>query len=162
LNIKEIKYNPIGIIHSPFNEIEGVPIHPSGAKDIKGSIEIRKELEEGLRDLDGFSHIILLYHFHLSKDHSLSVVPFLDNKPRGVFATRAPKRPNSIGLSVVKLIKIEKNILYIESIDVVDGTPLLDIKPYVKEFRNLEEVRIGWLTEKDNKFKNFKADKRFK
>ena len=162
MNTKEIKYNPIGIIHSPFKETEGVPIQPHGAKDIKGSIEIRKELEKGLRDLDGFSHIILLYHFHLSKDYSLSVVPFLDNKPRGVFATRAPKRPNSIGLSVVKLIKIEKNILYIENIDVVDGTPLLDIKPYVKEFRNLEEVRIGWLTEKDNKFKYFKADKRFK
>ena len=158
----EIKYNPIGIIHSPFKETDGVPIQPHGAKDIKGSIEIKKELEEGLRDLDGFSHIILLYHFHLSKNFSLSVVPFLDNKPRGVFATRAPKRPNSIGLSVVKLIKIEKNILYIENIDVVDGTPLLDIKPYVKEFRNLEEVRIGWLTEKDNKFKYFKADKRFK
>jgi len=89
-------------------------------------------------------------------------VPFLDNKPRGVFATRAPKRPNSIGLSVVKLIKIEKNILYIENIDVVDGTPLLDIKPYVKELKDSEEVRIGWLTEKANKFKNIKTDDRFK
>ncbi|MBU0579824.1 MAG: SAM-dependent methyltransferase, partial [Candidatus Margulisbacteria bacterium] len=95
-------------------------------------------------------------------DHPLSVVPFLDNKPRGVFATRAPNRPNSIGLSIVKLIKIEKNILYIENIDAVDGTPLLDIKPYVKEFKDLKEVNIGWLTGKDNKFKNFKADKRFK
>ncbi len=162
MNTEEIKYNPIGIIHSPFKEIEGVPIHPYGAKDIKGSIEIRKELEEGLRDLDGFSHIILLYHFHLSKDYSLSVVPFLDDTPHGVFATRAPKRPNSIGLSVVKLTKIEKNILHIENIDIVDGTPLLDIKPYFKEFKDSEKVRIGWLTEKVNKFTNIKADKRFK
>jgi len=162
LNTQEIKYHPTGIIHSPFKEIEGVPIHPRGGKDIKGSIEIRKELEEGLRDLDGFSHIILLYHFHLSKEYSLSVVPFLDDKPHGVFATRAPKRPNSIGLSVVKLIKIEKNILHIENIDIVDGTPLLDIKPYFKEFKDSEKVRMGWLTEKANKFSNIKADKRFK
>ena len=162
MNTEEIRYNPIGIIHSPFKEIEGVPIHPCGAKGIKGLIEIRKELEEGLKDLDGFSHIILLYHFHLSKNYSLSVVPFLDDTPRGVFATRAPKRPNSIGLSVVKLIKIEKNILHIESIDIVDGTPLLDIKPYFRKFKDSEEVRIGWLTEKANKFKNIKADKRFK
>ena len=162
MNSKEIKYNPIGIIHSPFKENEGVPIQPCGAKGIKGLIEIRKELEEGLRDLNGFSHIILLYHFHLSKDYSLSIVPFLDDTPHGVFATRAPKRPNPIGLSVVKLIKIEKNILHIENIDTVDGTPLLDIKPYVGKFDDSEEVRIGWLTEKTNKFKNIKADKRFK
>jgi len=162
LDTQEIKYNPIGIIHSPFKEIEGVPIHPRGAKGIVGLIEIRKELEGGLRDLDGFSHIILLYHFHLSKDYSLSIVPFLDDTPHGVFATRAPKRPNPIGLSVVKLIKIEKNILHIENIDIVDGTPLLDIKPYIKEFKDSEKVRIGWLTEKANKIKNIKADKRFK
>jgi len=162
LDTQEIKYNPIGIIHSPFKEIEGVPIHPRGAKGIVGLIKIRKELEGGLRDLDGFSHIILLYHFHLSKDYSLSIVPFLDDTPHGVFATRAPKRPNPIGLSVVKLIKIEKNILHIENIDIVDGTPLLDIKPYIKEFKDSEKVRIGWLTEKANKIKNIKADKRFK
>ena len=162
MNTKDIKYNPIGIIHSPYKKIEGVPIHPRGAKCIKGLIEIRKELEKALKDLDGFSHIILLYHFHLSKNYSLSVVPFLDDEPRGVFATRAPRRPNPIGLSVVNLIKIEKNILHIENIDIIDGTPLLDIKPYFKEFKDSEEVRIGWLTEKANKFKNIKADKRFK
>jgi len=162
LDTHEIKYNPIGIIHSPFKEIEGVPIHPRGAKGIKGSIEITKELEEGLRDLEGFSHIILLYQFHLSRTYSLSVVPFLDNKPHGVFATRAPKRPNSIGLSIVKLINIEKNILHIENIDIIDGTPLLDIKPYFKEFKDSEKVRIGWLTKKANKFASIKADKRFK
>ena len=159
---KEIKYNPIGIIHSPFKKAEGVPIQPSQAKGIKGIVELRKDFENGLTDLDGFSHIILLYHFHLSKDYSLSVVPFLDDTTHGVFATRAPNRPNPIGLSVVKLIKIEKNILHIENIDIVDETPLLDIKPNFKECSNSEEIRMGWLTEKTNKFNNIKADKRFK
>jgi len=93
----KLSYDSIGIIHSPFKKIEGIPIQPSAAKDIKGTIELREELTEGLKDLDGFSHIILLYHFHLSKDYSFSVVPFLDDFPHGVFATRAPRRPNSIG-----------------------------------------------------------------
>ena len=158
----KLSYNSIGTIHSPFKKIEGISIQPSAAKDIKGNIELREELVEGLKDLDGFSHIILLYHFHLSKEYSLSVVPFLDDTSHGVFATRAPRRPNSIGLSVVKLVKIEKNILYVENVDVVDGTPLLDIKPYVREFENSEEVRIGWLTEKIKKSINIKSDDRFK
>ncbi len=158
----KISFNSIGIIHSPFKKIERIPIQPSAAKDIKGTIELREELIEGLKDLDGFSHIILLYHFHLSKEYSLSVVPFLDDTSHGVFATRAPRRPNSIGLSVVKLLKIEKHILYIENVDVIDGTPLLDIKPYVKEFENLEDLRIGWLSEKTKKTINMKADNRFK
>jgi tRNA-Thr(GGU) m(6)t(6)A37 methyltransferase TsaA len=158
----KISFNSIGVIHSPFKKIDGTPIQPSAAKNIKGTIELREELTEGLKDLDGFSHIILLYHFHLSKEYSLSVVPFLDDTSHGVFATRAPRRPNSIGLSVVKLVKIEKHILYIENVDVVDGTPILDIKPYVKEFENSEELRIGWLSEKIKKAINIKADNRFK
>ncbi|MFC2119838.1 tRNA (N6-threonylcarbamoyladenosine(37)-N6)-methyltransferase TrmO [Bacteroidota bacterium] len=158
----KISFNSIGIIHSPFKKIEGIPIQPSFAKGIKGTIKLREELVEGLIDLDGFSHIILLYYFHLSKEHSFSVVPFLDDASHGVFATRAPRRPNSIGLSVVKLLKIEKHILYIENVDVIDGTPLLDIKPYVKEFENLEDLRIGWLSEKTKKAINMKADNRFK
>jgi tRNA-Thr(GGU) m(6)t(6)A37 methyltransferase TsaA len=159
---EEIKYNPIGIIRSPFKKVEGVPIQPSQAKGIKGIVELRKEFEDGLKDLDGFSHIILLYHFHLSKDYALNIVPFLDVIPHGVFATRAPKRPNQIGLSVVKLMKVEMNILHIENIDIIDGTPLLDIKPNFKECSNSEEIRMGWLTEKTNKSYNIKADKRFK
>ena len=158
----KVSYDSIGVIHSPFKKIEGIPIQPSAAREIKGTIELRKELTEGLKDLDGFSHVILLYHFHLSKEYSLSVIPFLDEISHGVFATRAPRRPNSIGLSVVKLVKIEENILYIENVDVVDGTPLLDIKPYVKEFENLEELRIGWLSQKTKKAINIKADNRFK
>ena len=158
----KISYNSIGVVHSPFKKIDGTPIQPSAAKDIKGTIELREELVDGLKDLDGFSHIILLYHFHLSKEYSLSVVPFLDDTSHGVFATRAPRRPNSIGLSVVKLVKIEKHILYIENVDVIDDTPILDIKPYVKEFENSEELRIGWLSEKIKKAINIKADNRFK
>jgi tRNA-Thr(GGU) m(6)t(6)A37 methyltransferase TsaA len=162
LKSTKLSYNSIGIIHSPFKKIEGTPIQPSAAKEIKGTIELREELIEGLRDLDGFSHIILLYHFHLSKEYSLSVVPFLDDTSHGVIATRAPRRPNSIGMSVVKLVKIENNILFIENVDVIDGTPLLDIKPYVKDFENSKELRIGWLSEKTKKAKNIKADNRFK
>lgn len=158
----ELIYNPIGIIYSPFKKIEGTPIQPAAANDVKGIIELREDLVEGLKDLDGFSHIILLYHFHLSKEYSLSVVPFLDDASHGVFATRAPRRPNSIGLSVVKLVKIENNILHIENVDVINGTPLLDIKPYVRDFENREELRIGWLSEKTKKAVNIKADNRFK
>ena len=107
-----------------------MPIQPSGAKGVAGTIEISPDFIEGLKDLDGFSHIILIYHFHLSKEYTLSVKPFMDDKLRGVFATRAPRRPNPIGISVVKLIKVEpRNLLYTENLDIIDGTPLLDIKP---------------------------------
>jgi tRNA-Thr(GGU) m(6)t(6)A37 methyltransferase TsaA len=163
-NLKSTKlnYNSIGIIHSPFKKIEGTPIQPFASKNNKGTIELKQELVEGLKDLDGFSHIILLYDFHLSKEYSLSVLPFLDDTAHGVFATRAPRRPNSIGLSVVKLVKIVENIIHIENVDVVDGTPLLDIKPYVKEFENSEGLRLGWLSEKTREAITIKADNRFK
>ena len=143
-----IIYKPIGIIHSPFNKAEKVPIQSSRAKGIKGTIKLKNKFVDGTKDLDGFSHIILLYHFHLSDDYSLGVVPFLDNKPHGVFATRAPRRPNAIGLSVVKLIEIEKNVLFIENVDIVDETSLLDIKPYIREFEDPGEFKIGWLEDK--------------
>lgn len=159
--MNEIVYTPIGVIHTPFTDTAGVPIQPRAAKGIKGSIEILPEYTEGLQDLAGFSHIILLYHLHLSKGYSLKVTPFLDNTLRGLFATRAPKRPNPIGLSVVKLITIKGSTLIIEEIDVVDGTPLLDIKPYVPEFDKQKTFRIGWLTKRVKDLKNKKADKRF-
>ena len=143
-----IMYKPIGTIHSPFSKAEGVPIQPTRAEGIRGTVELLKEYVSGLKDLDGFSNIILLYHFHLSKGYSMDVIPFLDDKAHGVFATRTPKRPNPIGLSVVKLIQIENNILHIENVDIVDQTPLLDIKPYVREFENPGELKIGWLTDK--------------
>jgi tRNA-Thr(GGU) m(6)t(6)A37 methyltransferase TsaA len=160
--IADISYKPIGIIHSPFSEIKGMPIQPSGAKGIKGTIELMPEFAEGLRDLEGFSHIILIYHLHLSAGFSLKVKPFLEDQLRGVFATRAPKRPNPIGLSVVRLKEIKGNILHIEDIDIVDGTPLLDIKPYVPEFEVQETVRIGWLSEKVGKASRTRSDRRFR
>ena len=159
--MKKIVYEPIGIIHSPFKDIKGMPIQPTGAKGIAGTIEIHPEFAEGLKDLEGFSHIILIYHFHLSKGYSLKVKPFMDENLRGVFATRAPKRPNPIGISVVKLRKIEGNILNIEDVDIVDGTPMLDIKPYVPEFDVQEIEKIGWLSQKAEKVHKFKSDERF-
>jgi tRNA-Thr(GGU) m(6)t(6)A37 methyltransferase TsaA len=157
----KITYNPIGVIHSTFKDIKGMPIQPTGAKGIAGTIEIKPEYVDGLQDIEGFSHIILIYHFHLSKGYSLKVKPFLDENLRGVFATRAPRRPNHIGISVVKLVKVEGAILHIEDIDIVDGTSLLDIKPYVPEFDVHEVERTGWLSKKVKKVHEVKADKRF-
>ncbi|OGW52347.1 MAG: tRNA (N6-threonylcarbamoyladenosine(37)-N6)-methyltransferase TrmO [Nitrospirae bacterium RBG_13_43_8] len=159
--MKKIVYEPIGIIHSPFKDIKGMPIQPTGAKGIAGTIEIYQEFAEGLKDLEGFSHIILIYHFHLSKGYSLKVKPFMDKNYRGVFSTRAPKRPNPIGISVVRLRKIEGNILNIEDLDIIDCTPLLDIKPYVPEFDVQEIEKIGWLSQKAEKVHKFKSDERF-
>jgi tRNA-Thr(GGU) m(6)t(6)A37 methyltransferase TsaA len=138
-----------------------MPIQPAGAKSISGTIDIFPEYAEGLKDLAGFSHIILLYHFNRTRRSKLIVIPFMDSKPRGVFATRAPKRPNPIGLSVVKLRKIEGNTLYIENVDILDGTPLLDIKPYVPEFDQYPADRIGWLKQATGVVKEKKSDDRF-
>jgi tRNA-Thr(GGU) m(6)t(6)A37 methyltransferase TsaA len=158
----EICYRPIGVVHSPFTDIAGMPIQPLGATDIAGSIEIFPEFLEGLLDLDGFSHLILLYHFHRVQEARLTVTPFLDSHPHGVFATRAPKRPNPIGLSVVKLLGIEHNILHISHIDILDGTPLLDIKPYVPEFDQHPVERTGWLEQTTGEVRNKKSDNRFR
>ena len=157
-----VKYNPIGIIHSPYKEIEGMPIQPCAAIGVRGTVEIKYEYAGGLKDIDGFSHIILIYHFHLSKGFSLEVIPFLDDNPKGVFATRVPKRPNSIGLSIVKLIKVEDKILHIENIDILDNTPLLDIKPYVSIFDALDQTEIGWYSKAKYNVRNKKSDLRFK
>jgi tRNA-Thr(GGU) m(6)t(6)A37 methyltransferase TsaA len=158
----QISFKPIGIIHSPFTKIEGMPIQPSAAKGIKGHIVIREDFVEGLCDLDGFSHIYLLYHFHLSKSYNLKVIPFLDDEQRGVFSTRAPKRPNPIGLSVVKLNKIKLNVLDIENVDIIDGTPLLDIKPYVQEMDEVNQYKLGWLSKYRKDLKSKNSDNRFK
>lgn len=159
--MKEIIYKPIGIIHSPYDNTTDMPIQPAAAKGIKGTVEILPQFTDGLKDLNGFSHIILLYHFHLSTGYRLEVKPFLDDNMHGVFATRAPKRPNNIGLSVVKLVRIETSILYIENVDIVNDTPLLDIKPYVPEFKAAENIKIGWLTDSIHKLSVKKSDKRF-
>jgi tRNA-Thr(GGU) m(6)t(6)A37 methyltransferase TsaA len=158
----ETIYRPIGTIHSPFKEIEGMPIQPTGASKVRGSVEILPELAEGLKDLDGFSHIILLYHFHGVQASKLTVVPFMDSQPRGVFATRAPVRPNPIGLSVVRLLSVDRNVLHIENVDVIDGTPVLDIKPYVPEFDHHSVDRVGWLERARDKVRNKRSDSRFR
>jgi tRNA-Thr(GGU) m(6)t(6)A37 methyltransferase TsaA len=139
-----IVFRPIGIIHSPYKTKEETPYQGYRSQEV-GEVEVFEEFEEGLADLDGFSHIILLYLFHKSDSYSLKVKPFLDDSLRGLFATRHPRRPNPIGLSVVKLLSRKKNILRIAQIDILDGAPLLDIKPYVPQFDQREKVNVGWL-----------------
>ncbi len=156
INIKQI-----GIIKSPFTELKDMPIQPKGAKNIKGTVEVFAEYADGLLDVDGFSHLILLYQFHKAKGCKLQTMPFLEDVVHGVFATRAPKRPNQIGMSIVKLIKKIENILEIEGVDILDGTPLIDIKPYVPNFDVQTDVKVGWLEKHHNKVNNHKSDGRF-
>jgi tRNA-Thr(GGU) m(6)t(6)A37 methyltransferase TsaA len=160
-SMNEVKYKPIGVIHSPFKEPKGTPIQPAGAEGTNGIVEIFPEYAEGLRDIEGFSHIILLYHFHLSKGATSIVKPFMDNEKHGVFAMRGPGRPNPIGISVVRLVGVEGNMLHIQDVDIVDGTPLLDIKPYIPEFDIREVERIGWLEKNVHKLSASKDNGRF-
>ena len=157
----KIEYHPIGVIHTPFAEITGMPIQPSGARGVVGTIDIMPEYAPALADLDGFSHVVLLYHFHQVTECRLTVTPFLDTQPRGLFSTRAPKRPNPIGLSVVKLLRVDGVTLHVEDIDVLDGTPLLDIKPYVPEFDHHEVERLGWLERAQGRSRAKRSDDRF-
>jgi tRNA-Thr(GGU) m(6)t(6)A37 methyltransferase TsaA len=159
--MKEVRYKPIGIVHSPFKEVKGMPIQTAGAKGIMGTVEVEPEYEDGLKDLEGFSHIILVYHFHHSRGYALNVKPFMDKDARGVFATRAPKRPNAIGISVVKLVQVKGRTISIKDVDILDGTPLLDIKPYVPEFDVHVVERTGWLHDKAGKVHEISADGRF-
>ncbi len=161
--MNKIELETIGTIITPFKKPEGMPIQPTGAKGVKGEIHLKEKYVEGLKDIEGFSHLNIIYYLHLTNGNALTVKPFLDNKPHGVFATRSPKRPNNIGLSTVKLDSIKDNILYISNIDVVSGTPLLDIKPYVPQLYEdtIEDLKIGWFETKYNNAKNKKADTRF-
>jgi tRNA-Thr(GGU) m(6)t(6)A37 methyltransferase TsaA len=159
--VKIIEYRPIGIIQSPHKTPKGSPIQPSAAKGIAGTIEIYPAFAAGLEDLAGFSHIFLIYHFHLSKKFSLKVKPFLDDSRRGLFATRAPARPNPIGISVVRLVEIIGTTLHIQNVDVVDSTPLLDIKPYVPAFDAPTVEKIGWIEKNTKKIKEAVDDGRF-
>ena len=157
----EVKYQPIGVIHSSFSTPAGTPIQPKSAADSSGTVEVFPEYAEGLKDVDGFSHVILIYHFHLSGKPTLLTKPFLDDKKHGIFAIRGPSRPNPIGISVVRLEKVEDNILHIAELDIVDGTPLLDIKPYIPEFDAVEVTNIGWLDGKVERLPETKDDGRF-
>lgn len=139
----EFTIRPIGIIRTPFTDTQTTPIQPSRSQAV-GRVEVFPDFADGLQDIDGFSHVILLYVFHRSSGYALSVRPFLDDRQRGLFATRHPCRPNPIGLSVVRLLERHENTLTVEGIDVLDGTPLIDIKPYVSDFDTRTEVRTGW------------------
>jgi len=157
-----ISFEPIGVIHSPYTTLTDMPIQPAGAMGVRGSLDIMPCFKLALKDVDGFSHLILLYHFHRVSQFKLLVTPFLDAEQRGLFATRAPQRPNAIGLSVVKLISVEDCHLQIENVDMLDGTPLLDIKPYVPAFDGLNQApRIGWLEKNESQVKHTTSDNRF-
>jgi tRNA-Thr(GGU) m(6)t(6)A37 methyltransferase TsaA len=158
---QSICYQPIGVIHSPFRQPKGTPIQPSAGKDVEGLVEVFPEYEAGLRDVGGFSHIILVYHFHLAKPGPLQRKPYMDTQDRGVFAMRGPSRPNPIGLSIVRLVKVEENRLIVQDVDIIDGTPLLDIKPYVPAFDARSVTRIGWLEQRVRKLPESRDDGRF-
>ena len=142
---KEVKLKPIGIIHTPYKESKGIPIQGKFEKGAAGQIEIFPEYQEGLKDIEGFSHLILIYYFDRAKEEKLIGKPFLEDKPHGIFAIRGPMRPNHIGLSIVKLEKVEGNIVTFSEVDMLDNTPLLDIKPYVSHFDSRQNVKNGWL-----------------
>ena len=144
-----IGFYTIGTIHTPHRAIANMPVQPVGAAGVEGIIELDPDLTIGLTDLSGFSHVTLLYHLHEVKGFELMVKPFMDNRKHGIFATRSPRRPNAIGLSTVKLIKIEKNRIWFEGADMLDGTPLLDIKPFFRQTDNRLQACSGWLDEKD-------------
>lgn len=159
--MSEVRYKPIGVVHSPFKKPQNVPIQAASAQGVKGKVELFCEYVRGLKDLEGFSHIFLLYHFHLSRPYSLLVKPFLDENLRGLFSTRAPSRPNPIGLSLVRLTELEDNILHIQDVDIIDGSPLLDIKPYVPKFDQRKTTKIGWLKNPLNRLPIISDDGRF-
>lgn len=135
---------PIGVIRTPFKDKDKTPIQPFKSKAI-GRVVVYKQYRQGLQDIDGFSHLIIVFRFHKSRGYKLLVKPFLDTKLHGVFSTRAPRRPNQIGISVVRLLRRRGDILTVKGIDVLDKTPLIDIKPYVPEFVVTTRIRIGWL-----------------
>jgi tRNA-Thr(GGU) m(6)t(6)A37 methyltransferase TsaA len=159
--MKTFEYQPIGVIRSPFKALARMPIQPAGARGVTGRVEVYPEFAPGLKDLGGFSHVVLVYHLHKSKGYRLEVVPYLDTEQRGLFATRAPRRPNPIGISVVRLTGVKGNVLEIDGIDVLDKTPLLDIKPYVPEFDKPEKVRTGWLAKAKGRARLHRSDGRF-
>ncbi|MCK9229907.1 MAG: tRNA (N6-threonylcarbamoyladenosine(37)-N6)-methyltransferase TrmO [Syntrophales bacterium] len=149
MNEKSIPFHSIGVIRSGHRSAEKTPIQPVYAWGCPGTAEIFPEYAEGLRDLEGFSHVYLIYHFHGAHETKLIVKPFLQDIERGVFATRAPCRPNAIGLSVVRLERVEGNVLYLDGVDILDGTPLLDIKPYTAKFDHIATTSNGWQDDVD-------------
>lgn len=159
--MNNIIYQPIGIVHSPFKTAQGTPIQPLADCDTEACIEIYNEYLDGLLDLEQFSHIYVLFHLHLAQPKGLRVIPFLDTQTHGIFATRSPGRPNPIGLSVVKLCRIEGNMLYIKNMDLLDGSPIIDIKPYIPQFDIHQTTQNGWFDKNIHKMNQQKDDGRF-
>lgn len=142
-----ITFRPIGTLRSPFTELEGMPIQPTGAQEHEGRAEILPEFRDGLQDLDGFNHIYLIYHLHAAGPGKLRVVPFMDagGVERGIFSTRSPRRPNPLGMSLVRLLSVENGVIRFQGADILDGTPLIDIKPYIAHFDRVEAPTCGWM-----------------
>jgi tRNA-Thr(GGU) m(6)t(6)A37 methyltransferase TsaA len=159
--LEPVTYRPIGVIHTPFTDVDGMPIQPIAAAGIRGTIDLDPGFAAGLLDLDGFSHLILLYHLHQVRAPRLTVTPFLDDRPHGIFATRSPARPNPVGLSTVRLVRVLGSTIEIEDVDMLDGTPLLDIKPYIPAFDDRPGARVGWFTGRLDRLPEVRADGRF-
>jgi len=157
----EIRYRAIGVVHSPFDRLEGMPIQPTSEACAPGVIEVFPEFVEGLQDLEGFSHVIVLYHLHRVRGWKPKVTPFLEDRERGVFATRAPTRPNPIGLSVLELEKIEGGRLHLVKVDILDGAPVLDLKPFVPQFDVPDGARAGWFEGLRQDIRTTTSDQRF-
>jgi len=160
----EINLSQIATINSPFCDLKDMPVQPCGAREVFATISFKEEYVDGLKDLEGFSHAYLIYYFHKIETHQLSVIPFNDktNTKRGVFSTRTPMHPNSIGLSVVEIVDVKGNIVTIKGVDIVDGTPLLDIKPYIENFDRVEGiVKSGWMQASLDEVSSMRSDERF-
>ena len=143
--MKSIQIKPIGVIHSPYKHAGGIPIQGRFKDDAEAFAEVDIEYQEGLKDMDGFSHAILIYHFHKVTEEKIVAKPYLEEKNHGIFAVRSPYRPNRIGFSIVKIQRISENKLFFTEVDMFDQTPLIDIKPYVEFFDKRENVKSGWL-----------------
>jgi len=153
--------NPIGAIFSPFEKLENMPIQPKGALNTFGKVIINMEYVDGLQDLGGFSHVYLIYNFHRSDRTELNVTPFMDNQERGVFSTRSPLRPTKIGISITEIVSIDKNIITVKGIDILNATPLLDIKPYIPQFDYFKNVKTGWMQKSKEDVEETVSDGRF-
>ncbi|MBN1860864.1 MAG: tRNA (N6-threonylcarbamoyladenosine(37)-N6)-methyltransferase TrmO [Candidatus Thermoplasmatota archaeon] len=149
--MKQITLHPIGVIHSPYKKSKQIPIQGRFKDDVEAYLELKNDYVKGLKDLEKFSHCILIYYFHKSNKITIEGTPFLEDEKHGIFALRSPHRPNHIGFSVVKIQRIQANIMFFTQVDMIDKTPLLDIKPYVKYFDSREDVVSGWL---DKHFQN--------
>lgn len=155
-----ITYSPIGYAKTPFKQIENVPLQGAGISQDIAELIINEEYVQGLDDLEEFSHIYVVFHIHKAAGYKLKVTPFLDDQPRGIFATRSPKRPNAIGLSIVEIVRIEANRIVVRGVDLLDATPILDIKPYIQSFDNIKQTKDGWYEQGLDPL-TVRSDKRF-